>query len=62
MPSVLNTQQRGSGVMKLDPGQGRTRWALEQTVASLERHLPAMKPERASEATRKIKAIRKALA
>ena len=49
-------------MMKLDPGQGRTRWALEQTLASLERHLPVMKRERATEARRKIKAIRKALA
>ena len=47
--------------MKLDPGQGRTRWALEHTLASLEKHLPVMKYNRRQEAEREIKAIRRTL-
>ena len=30
----------------LDPGQGRTRWALEQTAMSLRRHIPHADDER----------------
>jgi len=33
----------------LDPGQGRTRWALEQTAESLRRHIPHATGERLQE-------------
>lgn len=45
----------------LDPGQGKTRWALKQTLASLERYLPAAVGERRARMERERDEIQEAL-
>jgi hypothetical protein len=47
---------------RIDPGQGHTRWALEQTLTSLLRHLPSASGTRRTEMQAEIDALKSALA
>jgi len=47
--------------IRIDPGQGHTRWALEHTLVNLQRYLPAATGDRRRRMQTEIKALRKAL-